>query len=215
MHKEIFRGIATGKAEDQLSYIKQLRKEISWEWKELKRRPGMVALFQAKGLESQVAALDAMSPKTKDDWSALDKKRKYAKELISFLYTNSPHQEVHEGLRHTIDKAVGKLSKSASVPLTFFQDFLHLSTAGGRLTRERPDAYHLAYEFNLMNENGYRPACPWNPAEIVYEAGLTKVYAEETHENNLTELGSAVLMRLNETLGPPKAAELYKIPVVS
>jgi hypothetical protein len=210
-------GLVNLDAARQLSALDEMKAAIEADSAILREKPDYKAMAEAKNIDEQMQRYDDMSIETKDFWGEIGKKSKALNELKFQLYLSSPHKEVRDAMEKHVDQLIDKeitQRNTGKVTMSYWQDLLYLSTFGGKITRERPDAWGLAYEFNVASSTGYKPAVPFNPIESLYEAGMLKKYGEEQKDSNLTPIGVAVLYRLSELHGAPKVKQNYPKPSV-
>ena len=199
-------------APDQMALLRDMTQNLRADKKALYQRPDFAKMLAGKNIDEQYEAMQAMTPETNEAWQKIGDKKKALKDLKFHLYLQSPHPDVRLRMMRDVDKVIAKEfteRNKGKVTDSFWHDLLYLSTFGGKITRDRQDVYHIAYEFNVQAKGRMKPAVPWNPMEIMYEAGLTKLYDAETTENNLTPMGNAVLVRMNELHGKAKAQRQY------
>jgi hypothetical protein len=205
-------GLAALDAARQLSALGEMRASIAADRAKLDEMPDYKLMREAKNIDDQMECYDRMSKETKDFWGGIGKKEKALEQLKFQLYLSSPHKEVRAAMEKHVDELIDKeitQRNTGKVTTSYWQDLLYLSTFGGKITRERPDVWHIAYEFNVASATGYKPGVPYNPMESLYEAGMLKSYGEEQAGSNLTPIGAAVLYRLSELHGAPKVQANY------
>lgn len=206
-------GLAALDAARQLSALGEMRASIAADRAQLGEIPDFKALVDAKNIDDQVKCYEQMSQETKDFWQKIGDKEKALEQLKFQLYLSSPHREVRDAMQKHVDDLIEKeitQRNTGKVTTSYWQDLLYLSTFGGKITRDRPDAWHIAFEFNVASDKGYKPAVPFNPVESLFEAGMLKQFGEEEQKgSNLTPIGIAVLQRLNELHGEPKVKANY------
>lgn len=208
-------GLVRLDAARQLSALGEMRASIADDRAKLDEMPDFKLMREASNIDDQMECYEKLLKETKDFWRALGDKEKALEQLKFQLYLSSPHKEVRDAMEKHVDALIDKEVTqrcTGKVTAEYWHNLLYLSTFGGRMTRERPDAYHIAYEFNVSSEKGYRPAVPWNPMESLFEAGMLKKYDEEQRGSNLSPIGAAVLQRLTELHGQPTAKKDYAPP---
>ena len=228
-----FNSITDMDAATQLQIIQDLEAQNKEAQNNVNAQPDMMKLIEAEKPENYseqnwLAAYHALTSETKEASAQVSENAKEIKALKFHLYTESPHHEVRSAMETIVDEFISEKfdtqrligrepnegePDNRTTELNFYHELLHLSTFGGRITRERPDCYHIAYEFNVLSDEGYQPAVPWNPMEKLYEDGMLVKYDEDTVGNNLSPIGKAVLARLNDNFGEPEGAATYTTPV--
>jgi len=209
-------GIVKLDAARQISALDEMKAAILADRKTLGEMPDFKAFAEGKTMDAQMKAYEEMSEPTKTFWGDIGDKEKALEQLKFQLYLSSPHKEVRDAMEVHVDALIAKqLHTSGKVTVNYWQDLLYLSTFGGKITRDRPDVWHIAYEFNVASSTGYKPGAPWNPIETLFEAGMLKKYDEELTGSNLTPIGTAVLQRLTELHGQPKAKKEFSGPAIS
>lgn len=209
-------GLVNLDAARQIAALDDMKAAIAADRKTLGEIPDYKAMAEAKNIDDQMECYERMSKETKDFWGLIGDKEKALEQLKFQLYLSSPHREVRDAMEAHVDALIAKdLHCTGKVTPGYWQDLLYLSTFGGKITRDRPDVYHIAYEFNVASATGYKPGAPWNPIETLFEAGMLKKYGEEEQTgSNLTPIGIAVLQRLNELHGEPKAKKEFSGPSI-
>ncbi|MEZ0260477.1 MAG: hypothetical protein ACAH80_05670 [Alphaproteobacteria bacterium] len=203
-------GLAALDAARQLSSLDEMKAAIAADRATLGAMPDYKAMADDK--DNWMDHYGKLSEETKTFWGDIGKKEKALEQLKFQLYLSSPHKEVRDAMLPFVDELIDKeitQRNTGKVTTSYWQDLLYLSTFGGKITRERPDAWGIAYEFNVTSSTGYKPAVPFNPMESLYEAGMLKQYGEEQKGSNLSPIGAAVLYRLNELHGQPKVQANY------
>ena len=198
---------------DQIGLLRDMALGLRADKKALRRRPDFAKVVAGKTIDEQYEAIQALTPETSDFWEKIGEKQKALKDLKFHLYLQSPYPDVRLRMMRDVDRVIAKeftARNTGNVTDHFWHDLLYLSTFGGKITRDRQDVWGIAYEFNVQAKGQKKPAVPWNPMETLFEAGMTRVYDAETTENNLTPLGNAVLVRMNELHGKAKAQKQYR-----
>ncbi len=198
----------------QLSALKRVQNRLDTAKAELDAREDFKRLTAASNTLEQIKAFDALSQEAKNLCEFYSMEKKEVASLSFFLYAHSKYEEVRQEMQGVVDDFIAEhfSEERLSDPveeIDLYHDLLYLSTFGGEMTEERPNICDLAYEFNVCNGDKYKPAIPWKRMRTLFESGLTKEYCNKTIENNLTDIGAAVLVRLNERFGPPAAAKCF------
>ena len=198
----------------QIALLRELTLDLRNGLRRLQGSADYAALGDAKGTDTYLTAFKAIAPETNQLWNQIGEKQKALNDLKFHLYLHSSDPQVRLRMMRDVDHVIAqeiRVNNIGNVTDAFWHDLLYLSTFGGKITRDRTDVDSFAFEFNAQAKGStLKHAVPWDPMDILFEAGLTKGTSGERSEDILTTAGKAVLVRFNELHGTPKAQRAYK-----
>jgi hypothetical protein len=145
--------------------------------------------------------IDQLAGENRDGEKFIKEEERKLRDFKFYLYEHSNHPEVWFFVQREIDFFIrNNFTEGPQAAdddnVARYHDLLYLSRFGGGPVKGG------SYRFNAGQHKN--PFCEALPKEMRFlaELGMIEAHKSTTFENNLTRAGSAVLKRLDETLGP-------------